>query len=194
LLICHKSVFDRAPFSFTGSQFNLKYSHKSAGGEGAVLNIIIGADLHDYRAKMGTDLLGKLIACKMGLQIPRGICSEIQAEEVVWKVSEKSRGDISAFMRQRGVELMEGHLRPDHVQMCLKIPPKYSVAPAIGFLKGKSAVRIHREILNNERVTGLHFWARGYCVSTVGLDEETIKKYIREQEDNGKKQLELDLE
>jgi putative transposase len=78
--------------------------------------------------------------------------------------------------------------------MCLKIPPKYSVAHAIGFLKGKSAVRIHREILNNKRVTGLHFWARGYCVSTVGLDEETIKKYIREQEDNEKKQLELDLE
>ena len=89
---------------------------------------------------------------------------------------------------------MEGHLRPDHVHMCLKIPPKYSVAHAIGFLKGKSAVRIHREILNNKRVTGLHFWARGYCVSTVGLDEETIKKYIREQEDNEKKQLELDLE
>jgi putative transposase len=96
--------------------------------------------------------------------------------------------------RQRGVELMEGHLKPDHVHMCLKIPPKYSVSHAIGFLKGKSAVRIHREILDNKKVTGLHFWARGYCVSTVGLDEETIKKYIREQEDNEKKQLELNLE
>jgi putative transposase len=96
--------------------------------------------------------------------------------------------------RQRGVELMEGHLKPDHVHMRLKIPPKYSVSHAIGFLKGKSAVRIHREILDNKKVTGLHFWARGYCVSTVGLDEETIKKYIREQEDNEKKQLELDLE
>ena len=95
---------------------------------------------------------------------------------------------------QRGVELMEGHLKPDHVHMCLKIPPKYSVSHAIGFLKGKSAVRIHREILDNKKVTGLHFWARGYCVSTVGLDEETIKKYIREQEGNEKKQLELDLE
>ena len=89
---------------------------------------------------------------------------------------------------------MEGHLKPDHVHMCLKIPPKYSVSHAIGFLKGKSAVRIHREILDNKKVTGLHFWARGYCVSTVGLDEETIKKYIREQEGNEKKQLELDLE
>ena len=86
------------------------------------------------------------------------------------------------------------HLMPVHVHMCLKIPPKYSVAHAIGFLKGKSAVRIHREILDNKRVTGLHFWARGYCVSTIGLDEDTIKKYIREQEDNEKKKMELDLE
>ena len=104
-------------------------------------------------------------------------------------------GDIFRHLcRQRGVELLEGHLMPDRVHMCLKIPPKYSVAHAIGFLKGKSAVRIHREILDNKRVTGLHFWARGYCVSTIGLDEDTIKKYIREQEDNEKKKMELDLE
>ncbi len=104
-------------------------------------------------------------------------------------------GDIFRHLcRQRGVELLEGHLMPDYVHMCLKIPPKYSVAHAIGFLKGKSAVRIHREILDNKRVTGLHFWARGYCVSTIGLDEDTIKKYIREQEDNEKKKMELDLE
>ena len=49
----------------------------------------------------------------------------------------------------------------------------------IGFLKGKSAVRIHRELLRERRMTGLHFWAKGYCVSTVGLDEERIRKYIR---------------
>ena len=71
---------------------------------------------------------------------------------------------------------------PDHIHMCLSIPPKYSVAFVIGFIKGKSAVRIHRQILGNKRVTGLHFWSRGYCVSTVGLDEETIRKYIREQD------------
>jgi putative transposase len=76
--------------------------------------------------------------------------------------------------------------------MCLSIPPKYSVANAIGYLKGKSAVRIHRA-LGNKRVTGLHFWATGYCVSTVGLDEETIKEYIRKQETFELNQLELDI-
>ncbi len=80
---------------------------------------------------------------------------------------------------------------PDHVHMCLSIPPKYSVAHTIGFLKGKSAVRIHRMLLKERRMSGLHFWATGYCVSTVGLDEEQIRRYIREQEkkDGGQGEL-----
>lgn len=68
------------------------------------------------------------------------------------------------------------------MSMCLRVAPKYRIAGVIGFLKGKSAVRIHRE-LGHHRMTGLHFWSRGYCVSTGGLDEETIRRYIREQED-----------
>ena len=91
--------------------------------------------------------------------------------------------------RQRGVELLEGRLMSDHVHMFLKVPPKFSIAFVIGFLKGKSAVRVHREVLKRKRVTGLHFWARGYCVSTVGLDEETIRRYVREQEEHEKDEL-----
>ena len=101
---------------------------------------------------------------------------------------------IRDLCRQRGIEMVEGHLMPDHIHMCLSIPPKYSVAFAIGFIKGKSAVRIHRQLLGNKRVTGLHFWSRGYCVSTVGLDEETIRKYIREQEALEKRQGEFNFE
>ena len=81
---------------------------------------------------------------------------------------------------QKGIELLEGHAMPDHVHLCLGIPPKYSVAYTIGFPKGKSAVRIHRELLNERRMTGLHFWATGYCVSTVGRDEAAVRQYIRE--------------
>ncbi len=83
---------------------------------------------------------------------------------------------------------------PDHIHMCLSVPPKFSISFVIGFLKGKSAVRIHREIMNNRRVTGLHFWSRGYCVSTVGLDEETIRKYIRDQEKMQKRQMTIDFD
>ena len=94
---------------------------------------------------------------------------------------------------QRGVELVEGHAMGDHVHLCLSIPPKFSVSHTVGFLKGKSAVRIHREILHERRMTGLHFWATGYWVSTVGLDEQGVRRYIREQEQLEAHQGDLDL-
>ncbi len=96
--------------------------------------------------------------------------------------------------RQRGVELLEGHAMTDHVHMCLRIPPKLSVAHTIGFLKGKSAIRINRKVLGLKRLPSVSFWATGYCVSTVGLDEKTVREYIRDQEKRQKEQLELDLE
>ena len=92
------------------------------------------------------------------------------------------------------MEVLEGHAMPDHIHVCLSIPPKYSVSQVIGFLKGKSAAGIHRSLLGECRLTGLHFWATGYCVSRVGLDEETIKQYIRDQEKLQKDQMALELE
>ena len=66
---------------------------------------------------------------------------------------------LRELCQQQGIELVEGHAMPDHVHLCLSIPPKYSVAHTVGFLKGKSAIRIHREFLGRERnFTGLHFW------------------------------------
>ena len=90
------------------------------------------------------------------------------------KIKRDAGAILRDLARQKGIEIIEGHLMPDHVHMCLKIPPKYSVAFALGFMKGKSAVRIHRRA-GHKKVTGMHFWSRGYCVSTVGLDEEAIK-------------------
>ena len=101
---------------------------------------------------------------------------------------------LRQLCEQHGVELVEGHALPDHVHLCLSIPPKYSVANTVGFLKGKSAIRIHREHLGRERnFTGYHFWARGYCVSTVGLDEQTVREYIRNQEVEEKRLEQLNL-
>ena len=85
--------------------------------------------------------------------------------------------------RQKGVELLEGHLCSDHVHMLLSVQPKYSIAMVIGFLKGKSAVRIHRQLRQARgSLFGRSFWARGYCVSTVGLDEDQIRQYIKTQD------------
>jgi putative transposase len=85
--------------------------------------------------------------------------------------------------RYRGIDILEGHAMPDHVHMCLSIPPKFSVSMTVGYIKGKSAIRIHREIMGQKRqFTGLHFWAPGYCVSTIGLDEDQIREYVKNQE------------
>jgi putative transposase len=80
---------------------------------------------------------------------------------------------------------VEGKAMPDHIHMLLSVPPKYSIAMTMGYLKGKSAIRIHREVLRTKgTLFGRDFWARGYCVSTVGLNEEAIRQYICDQEKN----------
>ena len=90
---------------------------------------------------------------------------------------------LRKLARQRECTVEEGHLQLDHVHMLLSIPPKYAVAQVIGFIKGKSAIHIARSYLGRrQNITGQHFWARGYYVSTVGRDEATIRQYIQKQE------------
>ena len=97
------------------------------------------------------------------------------------------RSDIGEILRKlceyKGIEIIEGHLMPDHVHVLLAIPPKYSVASVMGYLKGKSSLMIFDRHANLKYKFGNRkFWAEGYYVSTVGLNEATIAKYIREQE------------
>ena len=101
---------------------------------------------------------------------------------------------LRQLCRQKGIELLEGHAMPDHVHMVLSVPPKYSISMVIGYLKGKSAIQIHRRMLGVKRgFTGKRFWARGYCVSTVGMDEKAVRRYVREQEVlDGQMELDLD--
>ena len=84
--------------------------------------------------------------------------------------------------RQRECQILEGHLRSDHVHMVITIPPKYAVASVIGFLKGKSAVAVARLQGKERNFSGEHFWARGYAVSTVGFELEAVRRYVREQD------------
>ena len=117
-------------------------------------------------------------------------------QKVFFGSRRKAIGEIlRQLCRQKEIELVEGNAVIDHVHLVLRVPPRYSIAMAIGYLKGKSAIRIHRE-LSRVRGTlfGRSFWARGYCVSTVGLDEEQIRQYVREQEKNDKMQEQGQLE
>ena len=83
---------------------------------------------------------------------------------------------LGELCRQRGIDLVAGHAMPDPIHLCLSVPPKSGVAFVLGFLKGKSAVRIHRQLLQERRMSGLSFWAPGYGVSTVGLEEARVRQ------------------
>ena len=116
-------------------------------------------------------------------------------KKVIYGQLRKEMGAIlRELFRQKGVEVVEGHAMVDHVHICVQIPPKHSVASVLGFVKGKSAIQIHRKFLGrNRNFTGYHFWSRGYCVSTVGLDEEMIREYIRNQEVEERREEQLGL-
>lgn len=97
------------------------------------------------------------------------------------------RVDIREILKRlcsyKGIEIIEGHMMIDHVHLLLEIPPKYSVSQIMGYLKGKSALEIFDKHANLKYKYGnRHFWAEGYYVSTVGINESTVKKYIQDQE------------
>ena len=81
------------------------------------------------------------------------------------------------------VEVLELNVQPDHIHMVIWIPPKYAISEFMGYLKGKLAIRLFQQYENlGRRYWGRHLWARGYCVSTIGLDEDKIRKYVQWQE------------
>ena len=109
---------------------------------------------------------------------------------VVWCPKYRFRimkGDIAKSIREiirqlcewRKIEILAGNVQRDHVHLVISFPPKHSVAEVVGFLKGKSAIKVFDRHLDLKNwYWGRHFWAKGYCVSTGGLDEEQIKKYV----------------
>ena len=110
----------------------------------------------------------------------------------------KYREDLREILKMlcdwKGVEILEGHLMPDHIHMLVSIPPKISVSSFMGYLKGKSSLLMFDRHANLKYKYGNRkFWAEGYYVSTVGLNEATIRKYIREQENTDIAQDKLSL-
>jgi putative transposase len=124
---------------------------------------------------------------------------------VIWipKYRKKSIfGDLRKYLgeifrelaKQKECTVIEGHLMPDHVHILLSIPPKYSVAQIVGFIKGKSAIQIARNFQGRKKnFVGQNFWARGYYVSTVGKDEDAVRAYIQHQEKEDKRLDQLNL-
>ena len=97
--------------------------------------------------------------------------------------------------KQKESRIVEGHLMADHVHMCISIPPKLAVSSVVGFIKGESAISIARNFMGRKRnFTGESFWARGYFVSTVGLEEEVVREYIRRQEQEEQRLEQLNMQ
>ena len=105
-------------------------------------------------------------------------------QKLIYGAIKKHLGEIlHDLAKRKGVVIEEGHLMSDHIHMCISIPPHYAVSNVVGYLKGKSAISIARKFRGRQRnFTGESFWARGYFVSTVGLDEAVVIEYIRHQE------------
>ena len=102
-------------------------------------------------------------------------------------------GVLRDLAGRRESEVIEGDLAVDHVHMLISIPPKYAVAQVVGYIKGKSAIWIARVQGRRQNFAGENFWARGYAVSTAGFDAETIREYIRRQEEEDRRLDQLKL-
>lgn len=116
-------------------------------------------------------------------------------KKIIFGAVRKHLGEVfHELARQKGVVIEEGHLMRDHVHICVSIPPKMSVSNVVGYLKGKSAISIARNIKGKQRnFVGEAFWARGYFVSTVGLDEAVVREYIKNQEKQDEQRDQLNL-
>ena len=109
-------------------------------------------------------------------------CPKYRFRILTGDIGRSIRDIIKQLCEWKSIEILEGNVQKDHLHLVLLVPPKYSILEVVGFLKGKAAIKIfdmHLEL--KRRYWGRHFWARGYCVSTVGLDEDQIRQYVKWQ-------------
>ena len=101
------------------------------------------------------------------------------------KVGEEVERCIRAFCEQQAAEIVELNIQVDHVHLLVLVPPKVSISEFVGTIKGRTAIRVFNKFrhLKHKPYWGNHFWARGYCLDTVGLDAEKIQKYVKYQQE-----------
>jgi putative transposase len=126
------------------------------------------------------------------------ICPKYRYRIFKGEIAEYSKREMYSLVKQKDlVEILELSIQPDHIHAVMSIAPKYSVSSLMGFLKGKIAINLFKKYeCIGKRYWGRHLWSRGFCVSTIGLNEEQIRKYVefQERKDKEAEQLGLDLE
>ena len=100
---------------------------------------------------------------------------------------------IHSFTSQKSCEVVELNVQVDHVHLICMVPPKLSVSSCVGMVKGRAAIRVLQRFpdLRKRRYWGNHFWTKGYCVDTVGLDEDKIRRYVKYQEEQERRQEQM---
>jgi putative transposase len=108
------------------------------------------------------------------------------------EIGEYTGQQIYVLSKQKDmVEVLELNVQPDHIHLVMSIPPKYAVSEVMGYLKGKLSLRLFQKYERvGKRYWGRHLWSRGYCISTVGLNEDLIRRYVKHQEKMDKEQEE----
>ncbi len=111
-------------------------------------------------------------------------------------VKEQVSQDIEMLLEWKSCELIEMNIQIDHIHLIVSVPPKMSISELMGILKGKTAIKIFKSYpqLKKKPYWGNHFWARGYCVDTIGLDKDKIKKYVKYQEEQERSEEQQRLE
>jgi len=106
------------------------------------------------------------------------------------EVGSELEQSLRLLCQWKRIEILELNIQSDHVHMVVQIPPRLSVSEAMGVLKGKSAIKLFQRFrgLKKRPYWGNHFWARGYCVTTIGMDEQKIRRYVKYQEENEKRE------
>ena len=118
----------------------------------------------------------------MELQIPYSVCPKYRRQVIYGEIKKEIGAILRKLCEYKGVEIVEAEACPDHIHMLVSIPPKYSVAEFVGYLKGKSSLMIFDRFANMKYKYGnRHFWCRGYYVDTVGRNKKAITEYIRNQ-------------
>ena len=122
-------------------------------------------------------------------------CPKYRFRVMRGKIGQKVRDWIRRICDWKGIEILEGHVSRDHVHLVLSIPPKYAVSEIIGTIKGRVAIRMFKEIPEfRKKYWGKRFWARGYFVSTIGVDERIIRQYVQKQEMKERQAKQLDID
>lgn len=153
----------------------IRYTKKSPFHYNRVVQALLQERKGDFMANKNYDLAHTKWMCKYHI-----VFTPKYRRKVIYN---QLKSDIRDILSYKGVEIIEGHLMPDHIHMLVSIPPKMSVSSFMGYLKGKSALMIFDRHANLKYKFGnRHLWSEGYYVSTVGLNEATIKKYIQDQE------------